>query len=162
MPLAELTLSAAALFCGLATGLVFGFAVVVMPGIGTLHDREFLRSFQVIDRVIQDNNPLFIIVWLGSAVLLIAAAVLNARLFAGTDRWLLFAATAIYLFGMQLPTIVVNVPLNNRLQAQDLDALDQDAVRTERMKFERRWNQWNRFRTVTGLVTTAMLLLVLA
>ena len=49
-------------------GVVFAFAVVVMPGIRTLPDADFLRAFQVIDRVIQDNQPLFLLVWVGSIV----------------------------------------------------------------------------------------------
>ena len=45
----ELVLILATLLCALTAGLVFAFASVVMPGIGKLGDREFIRSFQVID-----------------------------------------------------------------------------------------------------------------
>jgi uncharacterized membrane protein len=61
----------ATLFCSLVAGLVFAFAIVVMPGIKSLGDRDFLQSFKVMDRVIQNNQPIFIFVWLGSAVILI-------------------------------------------------------------------------------------------
>jgi hypothetical protein len=31
-----------------------------IPGIKSLNDREFIRAFQVIDEVIQNNQPLFV------------------------------------------------------------------------------------------------------
>ncbi|MEZ4621535.1 MAG: hypothetical protein R2867_39370 [Caldilineaceae bacterium] len=36
----------AAFLCTLATGFILTFAIVVMPGIGTLSDRDFLRHFR--------------------------------------------------------------------------------------------------------------------
>ena len=37
---------ATTLSCALVAGLVFGFAVVVMPGIATLSDKDFLRPLK--------------------------------------------------------------------------------------------------------------------
>lgn len=42
----------------LVTGLLFTFALLVMPGLGQLEDRAFLRGFQEIDRIIQRSPPL--------------------------------------------------------------------------------------------------------
>mgnify|MGYP000408645177 CR=1 FL=1 len=50
---------------GIAAAVVVVFAIVVMPGIATLDDLAFLRAFKAIDRVIQDNQPVFMIVWGG-------------------------------------------------------------------------------------------------
>ena len=72
-----LILSVATLLCSLVTGFLLAFAIVVMPGIRKLNDREFLRAFQVIDGVIQDNQPVFMVVWVGSIVALLVAAVLG-------------------------------------------------------------------------------------
>jgi uncharacterized membrane protein len=58
----HLTLILATLLCSLVAGFLFAFAVVVMPGIARLDDASFLRAFQVIDRVIQNNHPLFMVV----------------------------------------------------------------------------------------------------
>ncbi len=41
MELIEPLLLAAALGCALTAGLLFAFAVVVMPGLGELEDREY-------------------------------------------------------------------------------------------------------------------------
>ena len=59
MGIFETVLIVATLLCSLVAGLVFAFAVVVMPGIKDLKDGEFIRAFQVMDRVIQNNQPLF-------------------------------------------------------------------------------------------------------
>ncbi len=141
---------------------MFAFAVVVMPGIRTLPDKDYLRAFQVMDRVIQDNDPLFMLVWVGSALAVVAAAALALGSLAGTDLWLVLGATATYLLGVQLPTIAINVPLNNRLQALDFDALDATALRAARDAFEARWTRWNSIRTVLAILTALMLLIVLA
>ena len=58
----------AIVLCSLVAGLVFAFAVVVMPGIRTLDDGSYLRAFQLMDGVIQGNQPLFILMWVGSIV----------------------------------------------------------------------------------------------
>jgi uncharacterized membrane protein len=54
---AQIVLALAALLCSLVSGFLFAFAVVIMPGIRNLGDREFLRAFQAIDGVIQRGNP---------------------------------------------------------------------------------------------------------
>ena len=160
MPIHDLLLIIATLLCGLTTGLVFAFTVVVMPGIRTLPDREFLNAFKVMDRIIQNNDPLFLLVWAGSVVVLIAAGFMNFDELAGTPRLLLIGAVAAYLMGVQVPTFVVNVPLNNQLQATDLHALDTAKLQQARTAFEPRWVFWNAFRTVVGLLTTILLLAV--
>ncbi len=157
----SLLLLAATLLCGLTAGLVFAFAVVTMPGIGALPDREFLNAFKAMDRVIQNNHPLFGLVWVGSALLLIGAAVLGFGRLEGLDRGLLLGATVVYLVGVQVPTVVVNIPLNNRLQAHDVDGMDEGERRAARAAFEARWNRWNRLRTVWASAATALLLWLL-
>ena len=151
----------AAFLCTLATGFILLFAIVVMPGIGTLSDRDFLRAFQVIDRVIQNSQPLFILVWAGSVAALLIAALLGFRQLEGISRILIIVAAVLYIVGVQLPTGTVNIPLNNRVQALDLNALDEAAQATERQRFETRWNRWNIIRTAFASSTSILLLIVL-
>lgn len=158
MDLFELAVALSALLCALVAGLVFTFAVVVMPGIQRLGDRDFLRAFQVMDGVIQRNQPLFMLVWVGSVVALLVTAVLGLWWLAGVERLLLLLAAAVYLFGVQLPTGVVNVPLNNRLQARDLDSLSEAQLREARADFEGRWMRWNTIRTVLAILASGLLL----
>lgn len=156
----HITLILATLLCALVAGFVFAFAVVVMPGLGTLADREFLRGFQVIDRVIQNNQPIFGVIWLGSVIALLASAGLGYGQLTGLDRGLLIAAAVIYLVGVQLPTMTINVPLNNQLQAVDIESADETTLVEARRVFEARWNRWNEIRTVLSTVTSVLLLVL--
>ena len=94
----------ATFLCALVAGLLFAFAAVVMPGIRRLDDGGFIRAFQAIDRVIQNNQPLFIFVWVGSVLALIAAAVLGVSALSGADRLLIIVAALLYLLCVQFPT----------------------------------------------------------
>ncbi len=156
----QISLVSATLLCSLVAGFVFAFACVAMPGLGTLGDREFLHGFQVIDRVIQNNQPLFVLVWAGSAVTLLLSAVLGLGRLAGPDRALLLAALAVYLVGVQLPTLAINVPLNNRLQTLDLAVMEEDSLAEARAAFEPRWNRWNLIRTLLATLTAALLIVL--
>lgn len=142
-------------------GFLFAFAVVAMPGLRHLGDGEFLRAFQVMDRVIQDNQPLFMLVWVGSVVALLAAAVLGLMQLQGSGRLLLVAATLVYLLGVQLPTVAINIPMNNAVQTLDVAAMDGPARAAARERFEARWNRWNQVRAVLAIVAAALLLVTL-
>ena len=151
MTLFQWALSVATLLCALVAGFLFAFAVVVMPGIKRLDDAGFLRAFQVIDGVIQRGQVLFVLVWLGSVLAVIVAAVMGVWMLAGVDRLLIVLAAAVYLLGVQAPTFLVNIPLNNRVRRDDIT----------REEFEPRWNRWNVARTAAATVATALLLLLL-
>lgn len=161
MSIFQLTLIVAALLCSLVAGLVFAFAVVVMPGIRALGDGEFLRAFQVIDRVIQNSQPLFLLVWVGSVVALLASVALGFGQLDGVGRLLVIAAALVYLLGVQLPTITINIPLNNTVQALEIDGMDPSAHEAARRAFESRWNTWNSIRTVLASVVSVLLMILL-
>ena len=150
-----------ALFCSLVAGFLFAFAVVIMPGIKNLNDREFIQAFQVIDNVIQKNQPLFMLVWLGSVIISIAALISGIIQLDGLNLLLLITAVLIYLPGVQLPTIIVNVPLNNRLQALDASRATDTDIKIARDSFETRWNRWNRIRTVLACLASLLLIILL-
>jgi len=151
----------ATFLCSLVAGFLFAFSVVVMPGIRSLSDREFIRAFQVMDRVIQNNQPVFILVWVGSVVILITSAVLGIGQLNGIERLLLIFTALAYLLGVQLPTVTINIPLNNKLQTLDTDAMDETAQKTAREDFEPRWNQWNSIRAALSSLVSALLIILL-
>lgn len=161
MELIQFAVLVSALLCSLVAGLVFTFAIVVMPGIKCLGDLGFLQSFKAMDRVIQNNQPIFILVWVGSAVVLLVSTVLGIWQLEGLDRILLVVACAIYLFGVHLPTVTINIPLNNHLQSQDLDTMTEPALLETKTSFESRWLRWNAIRTVLAILTTTLLLVLL-
>ena len=161
MGIFETALIIATLLCALVAGFLFAFAVVAMPGLKQLNDREFIRAFQVMDRVIQDNQPLFMLVWVGSVVVLILAAVLGFGQLDGAGRLLLLSATLLYVVGVQVPTATINIPLNNRLQALDVDAADETTRSLAREAFEPRWNRWNAIRAALSSLASALLIILL-
>ena len=82
MDFLDVSLILSILSCTLVTGFILTYAVVVMPGLSKLDDKEFLRAFQVTDGVIQNNQPLFILTWLGS-VISVVAAILSSIIIVG-------------------------------------------------------------------------------
>ncbi len=155
-------LTIAAVLCTLVAGFLVAFAVVVMPGIGRLTDREFVRAFQQMDLVIQNGHPLFLAMWLGSDIAIVGAAAISWLYLDAAGLAVLFAATAAYLVGVQLPTIAINIPMNNEIQKVDAAALDEPALREVRSRFEPRWTRWNAIRTVFACVSSALLIGLLA
>ena len=132
-----------------------------MPGIGKLGDREFIRSFQVIDGVIQAGQPVFGLVWMGSVVALLLSAVMGGLQLDGMERAFVIFSALVYVLGVQVPTFRINVPLNNSLQRLDVDAMDKDALASARRAFENRWVRWNSIRTVVASLVSVALMFVL-
>ena len=161
MTLFQTLLMTATFLCSLVAGFLFAFAAVVMPGIRSLDDGSFIRAFQVIDRVIQNNQPLFMLIWVGSALSLIAAAVFGFWALGGADRLLLVAAALVYLMCVQLPNATINLPLNNALQKLDPSTMSETMRNRARDDFEPRWNRWNAIRTACASLTSLLLLILI-
>ena len=147
------------LLCALVTGFIFTYAVVVMPGFAKLDDRDFIRAFQVTDGVIQNNQPLFMLAWVGSIVSVVATMILGFIELHGIDRWTVIAIGFVYLLGVQVITIRVHLPLNNRLQRLEIDEMDPESLSKERNKFETRWNYFNNIRTLIAFAVSFSLML---
>ena len=147
------------LLCALVTGFIFTYAVVVMPGFAKLDDRDFIRAFQVTDGVIQNNQPLFMLAWVGSIVSIVATMILGFIELHGVERWTVIAIVFVYLMGVQGITIRVHLPLNNRLQRLEIDEMDPESLSKERNKFETRWNYFNNIRTLIAFAVSFSLML---
>ena len=65
---------------------------------------------------------------MGSAVALIISALIGILQLDGLERVTVVIAALVYIFGVQLPTFKINVPLNNRLQSLDAEAMDEEAL----------------------------------
>lgn len=157
----QIAMIVAAFLCSLAAGLLFAFAIVVMPGIRSLNDREFIRAFQVMDGVIQNNQPIFMLVWVGSVVFLGITVVLGIVQLDGAERLLIIVATLAYFLGVQLPTFRINIPLNNELQTLNVDSMSETEQKVARNNFEPRWNQWNVIRAAFTSLSSGLLIVLL-
>ena len=100
MGIFQIALILAGFLCSLVAGFLFAFAIVTMPGIRSLSDREFIRAFQVMARVIQNNQPTFMLVWVGSVVALVTRAMLGIGQLDGAGRLLIIFAAFAYLLGV--------------------------------------------------------------
>ncbi|MGB5615205.1 MAG: DUF1772 domain-containing protein [Desulfobacterales bacterium] len=161
MGIFQIILILATFLCSLVAGFLFAFAVVTMPGIRILNDREFIRAFQAMDRVIQNNQPIFMLVWVGSVVALVASVVLGIGQLDGAGRLLFILAVLAYFLGVQLPTVTINIPLNNKLQTLDVDAMNETSPKIARKDFEPRWNLWNSIRAAFASLVSALLIILL-
>lgn len=157
----DVALVLSALLCSLVAGFLFAYAIVVMPGIKNLDDKAFIKAFQVTDRIIQDNHPLFLLVWLGSAVSIVVCTVDGFGKLHGVDFLMLLLAAVGYIIGVQVSTIVVHLPLNNKLKKVDVDNSSEEELKVARIEFEQRWNRTNEIRTAIAC-SVSLLLVVLS
>ena len=139
------------LSCALVTGFVFTYAVIVMPGLAKLTDKEFIRAFQVTDELIQNNQPIFMIVWVGSVISVISTLIVSLMGPYSVETVLVIIAGFVYLLGVQGLTVLVHLPLNRRIQTVNVEEWDASALREERLLFETRWIRFNWIRTFIGL-----------
>ena len=142
------------------TGFILTFAIVVMPGIAKLEDKDFLKAFQVTDGIIQGNQPLFLFIWLGSVISVLATMVSAILILGGKDAWLIICVGGFYVIGVQGLTMAVHLPLNNRIKNLKINTLNNERIKEERLNFENRWNVYNNIRTFISFVVSLFFLSV--
>lgn len=161
MNIFQTALIISAFLCSLVAGFLFAYAIVVMPGLKNLNDREFIRTFQVTDRIIQNNQPVFMLVWVGSAVAILVSALFGIGRLQGVDLFLLALAALAYILGVQVSTIAIHLPLNNKLQTLDVNAMNETDIKAARNNFELRWNTSNLIRTAIASCVSVLLIILL-
>jgi len=148
----------AATTTALIAGLFFAWSCSVTPGLTRLSNRAYISAMQSMNRAIQ--NPLFFSCFFGAAILLPLSTFLHYESSVQTVYWLLLAATILYEAGVMGATIFGNVPLNESLEAFDLQASSADEVAAQRARFESPWNRLNHIRTITSAM--ALVLIIIA
>ena len=157
----DIALVFAVLTCSLVTGFIFTYAVVIMPGFSKLEDKEFLRAFQVTDGVIQNNQPLFMLTWVGSIISVLSVMAISILSLGVSEAWIIFVVGLIYLLGVQGITISIHLPLNNHIQKIDINDMNNQSLNEERTNFEMRWNYFNKIRTFIAFAASLSFLLIL-
>jgi uncharacterized membrane protein len=145
----ELVLIIAGVLTGLLAGVFFGFSVAVNGGLHRLKAGEYVRAMQSINKVI--INPLFMLSFMGPALLLPLAAFLYRD---GDAFWLLTAASTLYVIGVFGVTAGGNVPLNDKLAT--VTSTDPAALDAARLAFEKPWNRLHTIRTLCAVAATAL------
>ena len=161
MDVLDISLIFSILSCGLVGGFIFTYAIVVMPGLSKLNDKDFLRSFQVTDAVIQNKQPLFMFTWIGSIVAMLTTILVSLAKAGGSETWLILLIGVAYLLGVQGITIAIHIPLNNHIQKVKIEELNDETLANERLKFETRWNFFNYIRTSIAIFVSVLMLILL-
>lgn len=146
----------AAVGCGLMGGLLFAFSNFVMKALLQQPPASAIRTMQAINVTIV--NPLFLAVFLGTALATAILAVTALLRFSTPGMPLLLAGAALFLLGAFGVTMIFNVPLNNALATQD-PAMP--AAAQFWLAYVSRWMMWNHVRTVASLAATACLILAI-
>ena len=158
----DITLYLSVLFCALATGFILTYAIVVMPGLSNLNDKDFLKAFQVTDAVIQNNQPLFMFTWIGSILAVLATILISLFSVGLVETWLIVLVGVAYLIGVQGITAAIHIPLNNHIQKIKIEDLNDKALADERINFEKKWNYFNNIRSVIAISVSLLFLVQLS
>ena len=112
MDFLDISLFFSILLCALATGFILTYAIIVMPGLSKLDDKEFIKAFQVTDGIIQNNQPIFILIWVGSIISVLGTIITSILSLGIVEAWPIIFVGVIYLLGVQVITILIHLPLN--------------------------------------------------
>jgi uncharacterized membrane protein len=139
-------------------GLFYAFSVSVMPGLDGIKSAQAVSAMQSINRKIQ--NPVFLTAFLGTPFAALLTGVLLLLDEQASAAVIFFLAAAAYVLGSFLPTAVINVPMNNALDAASVPA---DVSEADRLwaGYSPRWTRWNHVRTVACLVSLLLVGLAL-
>ena len=148
-----LTLGLATLATGLVAGVFYAYAVSVNLGLAAQPDASYVATMQAINERIE--NPVFFLSFFGAVLFLLAALAVHLPKPRSSRFWLIALASALYVVGGFLLTVVVNVPLNEEL-ARVADASAGELARA-RAGYEGPWNFWNGVRAVLSSLAFVVL-----
>ena len=159
MEILNISLFFSTLLCSLVTGFILTYAIVVMPGLSKLDDKEFIKAFQVTDGIIQNNQPIFILIWIGSIISVLSTIIISIFTLGILEGWKIIFVSLVYLIGVQAITIIIHLPLNRRIQNIDINSTNLQSLNEERKNFETKCNYFNNIRTVIAFLVTLFFLL---
>lgn len=131
---------------GLNAGLFFIFSVCIMGALGRLPAGGGIGAMQAINVFIL--NPLFLSVFLGTAVLSLAAILLGLMV-GGPAAIYAVIGGVLFLGGTIAITMVFNVPMNDTLAALPPNGPEAADYWTSQYLVE--WVRWNHVRTLSSI-----------
>jgi uncharacterized membrane protein len=139
-----------ALGCGLMAGVFFAFSAFVMSALARLQPTQGISAMQSINIAV--INPLFMVVFLGTAVACLFLAVSSLLRWHQPGAAFLLAGSLFYLVGTFLVTVVFNVPLNDALAKVDPGNPESANLWAS---YVNHWTAWNHIRTAAVLAAAA-------
>ncbi|GIS16590.1 MAG: hypothetical protein CM15mP117_20220 [Alphaproteobacteria bacterium] len=161
MDMLDITLIFSITLCSLVSGFILTYSIVVMPGLSNLNDKDFLKAFQVTDAIIQNNQPVFMFIWIGSILAVLATILVSLVSIGFAEAWLIVLVAFVYLLGVQGITVAIHIPLNNHIQRIKIEDLNDEALADQRLKFETKWTFFNYIRTSIAISVSVLLLILL-
>ena len=137
---------------GLISGVFFGFSSFIMGALGRLPAQQGIAAMQSINIVV--INPLFLGVFIGTAVACLVLAIAALLKWYHPASALLLTGALLYFGGTFLVTMLFNVPLNNGLAAVSPDSAAGATLWTRYLSI---WTAWNHVRTIAALLAAALL-----
>lgn len=147
----------AAIGFGLMAGIYFAFSAFIMNALAEISKPAAMKAMQSINEVIL-RSP-FMVLFFGTSmisVVLIVVALMDLN--SAGNVFVLFSGS-IYFLGMFLCTVFFNVPLNEKLKAAQPDTQNGQNVWE---LYLRVWTRWNHIRTISCLVSAAIMVLLSA
>jgi len=135
---------------GTIGGVFFAFSAFVMQALAELPPSQGIAAMQRINVVVL--NPLFLGVFMGTALLAGTCAVASFFPWSAPRSPLLLAGGLLYLVGSFYVTRTFNVPKNRRLAR--LNAEQSEAAAYWPV-YVREWSYWNHVRTAASLASAA-------
>ena len=161
MDILDISLFFSILLGTLLTGFILIYALVIMPGLSKLDDKEFIKVFQVTDGIIQNNKPIFILIWVGSIMSVLSTIITSILSLGILDAWIIIFAGVVYLLVVQGITISIHLPLNKSIQNIDINSSNSETLSKMRKTFETKWNYFNNVQTVFAFFVVLIFLLIL-
>jgi uncharacterized membrane protein len=146
-----------AIGCGLLAGLYFAFSTFIMTALGRIGQAPGVSAMNAINETIV-RSP-FLPVFLGTTLASLALAVLALFRWSEPGSAAMLVGGIIYVVGMFVCTMVLNVPLNNALAAVDPAGAEAAPVWARYLK---EWTFWNHVRTVASTAACPLFIAAIA
>lgn len=130
----------------LIAGSFFAFSSFVMGALGKLPPAHGIAAMQSINIVV--INPVFMLAFVGTAVLCAVVAVMSLLRWQEPGTGYLLAGAVLYVAGTFLVTMVFNVPRNDALARVSPETAE--AARLW-VTYLSTWTAWNTVRTIAAL-----------
>jgi uncharacterized membrane protein len=145
-----------ALGCGVIGGVFFAFSTFAMKALNALPPPQGIAAMKSINVLVL--NPLFLGVFLGTAVGCIALVISSMLGWEKPGAALVLAGGILYLVGTLLVTIACNVPRNEALAALDPVGAESAQFWTD---YVRVWTAWNHVRTIAAIAASGLMMIAL-
>ncbi|MGC5287542.1 DUF1772 domain-containing protein [Micromonospora sp. DT231] len=124
-------------------GVFYAFGTAIMGSLQRMPAGQGAAAMNLINVRIQ--NPLFLLIFLGTALVSLALAVL-AFVKDSPGAWWLVGGAALYVVGVMVISFSINIPLNDSLAAVDPTTA---AGHTEWANYLAKWNPANNVRAIS-------------